>query len=412
MKTDEVKRILIVEDETDIIFSIRFALNRKGYLCDYAVNGKEGLEKILENISNNTPFDLLITDIQMPDMTGTEMIEKIRAEDIDIPILVMTGYGSKEMVVDLMRLGCHDYLDKPFKVEQLMEHVRSVIEKHQAQVEARDKKIIQMEKDVRDYESELAYYQQSLAKYEERFKDARGAYESLIQLNPEDCTGFPLSWKVRQLAELGGDYLDIRRTNLGWDILLADVSGHDMGASYHTVLLKAFFEENIRTGLDGITFFDLINHQLLQSKNAGRMVTAAFLRINRETMTGEVVSAGHPSMIRIRDKLENPFVFELEGDVLGMHTHIQAARRQFELKSGDRYILYSDGILDTSCKDGETGKKCKLGLKGLLNLIQKYKNLPLSQMVDAIWKAILMICHYKPKDDMLLVAFEIPANGE
>jgi len=404
-------RVLIVEDEHDLLYSMNLILIKAGFEVSKASNGKEALDIFKIAFDKGEPFDLVVTDIQMPDLTGTELIVKIQEMEKETPILVITGYGSKDLVIELMRLGCLDYLDKPFQPSEFIEHINQVLEKYSAKLESREIHLKQLQKEKIDYERQLAYYRNSLEKYEKELKSAKGVYENLVQVK-KDAIDFPVAWRLRQYAELGGDFLDVNKTPTGFDILVADVSGHDIGASYHTVLLKAFFEENKRTGLDGNTFFNLLNRQLLESKGSGRIITAIFVRINTEYLNGEVVSAGHPSLIRMRNSQETPFPFQLTGDVLGIHDDVHFETRQFDLKPGDRYFLFSDGIIDCCSIDGITGRKQKLTASGLEQLIKKNNLKSLEESLQLIWEDILAFCHYKPADDMILFAFEIPKKGE
>jgi two-component sensor histidine kinase/CheY-like chemotaxis protein len=129
----EQKRLMVIEDETDFLNSIKVALVKSGYRPTLADNGKAGLEKIMKTAAgtppNSLPYDLIITDIQMPHMSGLELIRAIREKGLNIPIMAMTGYGDKKTVVELMRLGCMDYLDKPFTPEMLIRRIEDILER-------------------------------------------------------------------------------------------------------------------------------------------------------------------------------------------------------------------------------------------------------------------------------------------
>jgi phosphoserine phosphatase RsbU/P len=404
-------RILVVEDESMLLDSIQISLERVGFQVTTAQNGLEGLQRFTDAWQQNKPFHLIITDIQMPDMTGTELITAVQEIIPDMPTLVITGFGDKETVIGLMRLGCLDYLDKPFTAPNLLECIENVLEKFRTRRETSEMKIRQLKKEAEDYESQLSYYRRTLDRYQKQFKSAHGTYKNLIQVNKEDCP-LHITWRIRQYQDLGGDYFDIKSSSNRCDILVADVSGHDMGASYHTVLLKAFFEENNRHGNDGTTFFNLLNRQLLQYHVSERIVTAIFIRLSFNHMKGEVISAGHPTLIRVSKNHATPFAFALCGDVLGVHDSVGFDKRQFNLKPGDRYFVYTDGVPNATKINGTTGKKQKLSQEGLQQLIQQHNQDPLEQTVQSIWDRILHFCHYKPADDMLLVGFEIPRLGE
>lgn len=79
---------------------------------------------------NTHHFDLLITDIQMPGMTGLELINEVNLMGINLPILVITNYGTRKLIIELMREGCMDYLDKPFTTKEFTNRVARVLKKN------------------------------------------------------------------------------------------------------------------------------------------------------------------------------------------------------------------------------------------------------------------------------------------
>lgn len=121
------KRILITEDEVETRQSLALALEWNGYEPCTVENGSVALQTIIQQQSIH-PFDLLICDMQMPIMSGEELIEKLREMKIRIPILAITGYGAKDMVVRLMRIGCRDFIDKPFNPNDMIARVNQILE--------------------------------------------------------------------------------------------------------------------------------------------------------------------------------------------------------------------------------------------------------------------------------------------
>lgn len=122
------KKILIAEDEAYMCGTLELIVERMGHLPLCAANGKEALEMIVHHEMSNSPIDLLLCDIQMPGMTGTELISTLRKRNIAITTIVITGYGEKELIVQLMQLGCRDFIDKPFSPEQIEERIKVLIE--------------------------------------------------------------------------------------------------------------------------------------------------------------------------------------------------------------------------------------------------------------------------------------------
>ena len=106
--------ILVVDDE-EILRSMLFdLLNDEGYEVEVAAGGLEGISKI-----NTKHYDLIMTDILMPEVTGMEVLAKAKEIYPDSDVIVMTGYASVETAVQSMRLGAADYITKPFNIDQI-----------------------------------------------------------------------------------------------------------------------------------------------------------------------------------------------------------------------------------------------------------------------------------------------------
>jgi CheY-like chemotaxis protein len=121
--------ILVVDDEQNMLLTMQFILEVAGYRITTAEDGQEALERILKARSNGNPVELLITDIQMPRLTGMELIDELNRQEIGIPVLVITGYGDEQMITELASKGCDEYLDKPFDDEDLVERVVNLLER-------------------------------------------------------------------------------------------------------------------------------------------------------------------------------------------------------------------------------------------------------------------------------------------
>ena len=106
-----------------MLCSLEFILEAANYNVTTAANGQEALEKILASKNGKRPFDLLNTDIRMPGLTGLQLIDELKRFNMKIPIFVITAHGSKDLVINLMRKGCAEYLDKPFDDEEFVKRV-------------------------------------------------------------------------------------------------------------------------------------------------------------------------------------------------------------------------------------------------------------------------------------------------
>ena len=115
-------KLLIVDDEKNMRWAIRRALDKEGYEIVEASNGKEGIEAF----EKHRP-DVVLLDLKMPVMDGMEALEKIQETNTSVPILMLTAHGTMETAIEAMKLGALDYLSKPFDVEELKVQIRKAL---------------------------------------------------------------------------------------------------------------------------------------------------------------------------------------------------------------------------------------------------------------------------------------------
>ncbi len=117
-------RVLVVDDEPDIVSSIQYRLKFHEFEIITAAHGKEGLEKA----ANEKP-DLILLDIRMPVMDGYEMLERLknRPDLKDIPVIMFTAYGDARDIAKAADLGIVDYVTKPFDFTELMEKISNAL---------------------------------------------------------------------------------------------------------------------------------------------------------------------------------------------------------------------------------------------------------------------------------------------
>ncbi len=116
--------ILVVDDEPSIREFLQIMLKREKMQVETASNGREALEKLATQ-----SFDLIISDIQMPEVSGLELLAKVKEKDPEALVLMITAFGSTESAVEAMKLGAYDYLTKPFKIDDVKIRLKKALEK-------------------------------------------------------------------------------------------------------------------------------------------------------------------------------------------------------------------------------------------------------------------------------------------
>src|SRR4051812_31315474 len=125
-------RVLIVDDEVSMRQWLQIALRKDGYEVFSAQNGREALELLRQK---DRRFDLMLSDIRMPDISGVEVLREAKAIDRDLVVFMMTAFASTDTAVEAMRLGALDYFTKPFNVDELRLKVRQHLEARRLKVE-------------------------------------------------------------------------------------------------------------------------------------------------------------------------------------------------------------------------------------------------------------------------------------
>ena len=120
-----METILIVDDEKNYLIVLEELLGSEGYEVITADNSMGALEHI-----GNPDLDLVITDMKMPGISGMELLEEIKKINFELPVIVMTAYGTIEMAVNAMKKNAYDYITKPFRNEELKLTIKKALEKY------------------------------------------------------------------------------------------------------------------------------------------------------------------------------------------------------------------------------------------------------------------------------------------
>lgn len=110
-------KLLVVDDEIIQLQSLKRGIRSRGYQVSEALNAEEALEQLERN---GDDIDIVLTDYFMPGMNGIELLKKIRENHNSLPVMIMTAYGEKDMVIEALRNRCDSFIEKPFTLDQLM----------------------------------------------------------------------------------------------------------------------------------------------------------------------------------------------------------------------------------------------------------------------------------------------------
>ena len=114
-------KILLVEDDDDIRRALSLSLKADGHVFDVAEDGERGYL-----LASTNDYDLIILDYNLPRLSGREITQKIRQENINTPVLILTVRSEINDKVDLLNIGADDYLTKPFATSELLARIKAI----------------------------------------------------------------------------------------------------------------------------------------------------------------------------------------------------------------------------------------------------------------------------------------------
>lgn len=132
-----MSKILIVEDEAAMLRGLQDNLEAEGYSVESAADGKRGLGKILENT-----YDLIILDVMLPEVSGFDVLKKMREKNIATPVIMLTARGEEVDRVVGLELGADDYVTKPFSLRELLARVKAVLRRAEGQAGPASKMVL------------------------------------------------------------------------------------------------------------------------------------------------------------------------------------------------------------------------------------------------------------------------------
>ena len=177
----EKKKALVIDDEQIVLDSVSQLLTDENYEVDISLKGREGLDWAIER-----PYDIVLTDIRMPDIGGMKVLRDIKRLNPSLPVIMITGYATTKSAVQAMKLGAADYIEKPFEPEQLIDSVNRALG---VSLEAEEQALI---------------HKEEMAKVLERAESDDEFFAKLLENSVDALDEYDLT-KAEKLAIVTGD---------------------------------------------------------------------------------------------------------------------------------------------------------------------------------------------------------------
>ena len=222
MTTASTRRLLLVEDDPPLIRLYQEYLTSEPYEVTAVETGKEAIAQLTDG-----PFDAIVLDVQLPDMSGLEILAKVAAETPNTAVVVITAHGSVNMAVDAMREGASDFLMKPFNAERLIFTLRNALERQEL------KGIVQTLKDDFDRETYCGFIGKSLAMQAVyRIIDSAAPSKATVFITGESGTGKEVCAEAihGESPRAGKPFIALNCGAIPQELMESEIFGHVKGA--------------------------------------------------------------------------------------------------------------------------------------------------------------------------------------
>ncbi|HSQ35935.1 MAG TPA: sigma-54 dependent transcriptional regulator [Candidatus Binatia bacterium] len=215
--------ILIVDDDLSLRKMLAFVLDKEGYQVEEAVNGVDALKKL-----KGRNFDLVISDIRMPDLNGIELLKKIKSHDQELPVIMITAYATTNDAIEAMKLGAEDYIMKPFNLDEL----KIIIDKslHKKNIEKENVALKEKLSDKEKFENIVGADPKMHKIFE--LIDTNAQTETTVLISGESGTGKELIARAihSKSRRSGQKFISINCGALPENLLESELFGHKKGA--------------------------------------------------------------------------------------------------------------------------------------------------------------------------------------
>lgn len=336
---------LVVDDDPVTRRLVRRALEGVG--CSPVLEAEDGLQaqKLLEE---RTDVDLVLTDILMPGLDGLDLLRWGRERSPDTVWIILSGLDTFDSAVEAIRLGAFDFLAKPPRVAELEVSVRNALERRSLLVE-RERLHEELREANRQLMEKLEEVEEKSELLHRDLEKAEIIQRALLPADPPSADGFRVLAMYRPGQHVGGDLYDafcIDDHTLA--IYVADATGHGVTAAMLSVLFKQCLrlrEPEAGRPLSPAVVLDAANRSLLDAVAApGLFLTAVYCLIDTRSGEARVGSAGHSPLLHARAGGDVAWIGRT-GPALGLTADAVYEEASLTLRSGDRLLLYTDGLL-------------------------------------------------------------------
>ncbi len=328
-------KILVVDDEPDLEHLVRQRMRRDvragRYAFAFAHNGVEALERLNED----QDIDMVLTDINMPQMDGLTLLEQIPSVDPDVRSVVVSAYGDMKNIRTAMNRGAFDFVTKPIDFQDLRVTIDRTLHHLTLWREA------------------LASRDQLVALQNE-LRVARQMQQSILPTRFPEHADYQVFGNMEPAREVGGDFFDVMTLENGrLGLAIADVSDKGVPAALFMMSSRTLLKGAAIGDPDPAKVLGEVNQLLERDNEAALFVTMFYAVFN--PASGELVYAngGHNPPLVVHADGSSTLLPPTDGIALGVMPDLDYEQNAVTLVPGDVLVLYTDGVTEAMNSDDE-----------------------------------------------------------
>lgn len=375
---------LIADDNPDVLAALRLLLKGEGFQTE-AVNSPALLLEALQR----RPFDLVLMDLNYTRDTtsgreGLDLLAQIRAVDEVLPVVAMTAWGSIELAVETMRNGVNDFILKPWDNAKLLQTLQAQLAAGRARRQAQQ---LQSQRD------------------EAQTRELAAALEIQRSLLPREIPtlrGCQLATAWQPVRNVSGDFFNVLAFGeQAAGICIGDVAGKGMPAALVMSNAQALVKVYASVRTEPRELCEQVNRALCNQLSTGKFVTFFYAVIEPASQRLRYTNAGHNPPLLVRRDGACAWL-EAGGTVLGVFSDGQFAQGEIQLASGDRVVLFTDGLTEALDADGGEFSETRLQ-----ELILANRHLSANELQQRLMAAVREFCAEQFQDDATLLVLAI-----
>jgi serine phosphatase RsbU (regulator of sigma subunit) len=324
----ETGRVLVVDDQSDILDGLEILLSGYGFSTEAVTDPARVLQALETGRFDAVLMDLNYTRGTIAGGEGLELLEKIRSMDSLLPVVVMTAWSSVDLAVEAMRRGASDFVQKPWENQELLQKLQSQLSWARAQ-----------RHEQRQRDDEL--------------QEAREIQDRLLPKKLPEVAGYKVAAMTRPLRFVGGDYYSaVRMSERHTALCIADVAGKGMPAALLMSSLQAALTPLIRQRLAPRELCDRLNRILCDLTPVGKFISLFYAVLDSVDNRLTYCNAGHNPPLLVR--ADGTFTeLKAAGAVLGQFPNWLYEQSELQMRSGDKLLLFTDGLVEACNADEE-----------------------------------------------------------